>query len=287
MPPSAPVADTIHIDDCDIAEARALAAGFGTHRYGYIVTANVDHAIRYYHDAAFRHLYANASYVLLDSRFLVRVLRVMKGQRLRASPGSDLTATIFKEVLGPQDVALVVGGTPAQAQRLRDEFGLGLLHHIDPPMNLIRDPAAVEQCLQQIEAASPFRFCFLALGSPQQEVIACRLRERGIARGLALCVGAAINYMTGAERRAPVWMQRQGLEWLYRLLLQPRRLAHRYLVRGPRIFWLASRIELRPRQPNAPVLDALGPMPGIARAELVAVMDEALDQDELGAAGTS
>jgi exopolysaccharide biosynthesis WecB/TagA/CpsF family protein len=285
MPVSTPPADTIHIDDCDIGEARALAANFGTHRFGYVVTANVDHAIRYHHDAGFRDLYANATYVLLDSRFLVRVLRLVKRQHLRASPGSDLTATIFEQVLGPKDVALVVGGTASQAQRLRAEFGLESLHHIDPPMNFIRDPVAVENCLQQIEAASPFRFCFLAIGSPQQEIIACKLRQRGIARGLALCVGAAINYMTGTERRAPVWMQHQGLEWLFRLLQQPRRLAHRYLVRGPRIFWLASRIELRPRRPPVPVLEPLLPATAVGSTSVATAIDDALEEDELRAAG--
>jgi len=95
---------------------------------------------------------------------------------------------------------------------------------------------------------SPFRFCFLVIGSPQQEMIAQKLKERGIARGLALCVGAAINFLTGIETRAPLWMQQAGLEWLYRLSRDPRRLWRRYLVRGPKIFLLLWRIELRVRR---------------------------------------
>ncbi len=115
-------------------------------------------------------------------------------------------------------------------------------------MNFIGDAAAVETCLREIEAASPFRFCFLAIGSPQQEIVAQKLKERGVARGLALCVGASVNYITGVERRAPLWMQQLGFEWLFRLLQDPRRLAKRYLVRGPRIFLLLRRIELRVRR---------------------------------------
>jgi exopolysaccharide biosynthesis WecB/TagA/CpsF family protein len=115
-------------------------------------------------------------------------------------------------------------------------------------MNFIRDPLAVEALLREIEAIGTFRFCFLALGSPQQEIIAQKLKERGKARGLALCIGAAINFLTGIEQRAPVWMQQRGLEWLYRLSKNPRRLWTRYLVRGPRIFLLIWRIQLRVRQ---------------------------------------
>jgi hypothetical protein len=66
-----------------------------------------------------------------------------------------------------------------------------------------------------------------------------------------LCIGAAVNYLTGIERRAPQWMQRAGLEWLFRLLQNPRRLAKRYLVRGPFIFLLLWRIELRVRKAAA------------------------------------
>lgn len=85
------------------------------------------------------------------------------------------------------------------------------------------------------------------VGSPQQEKIARLLELRQRARGLALCVGGAINFLTGGERRAPQWMQTVGMEWLHRLLVDPRRMAKRYLVRGPRIFWLLPKFrwELR------------------------------------------
>jgi exopolysaccharide biosynthesis WecB/TagA/CpsF family protein len=241
----------LNIDDYDLQRAVKAAAGFGIERYGYIVTPNVDHVIRHYYDAEFREIYAQAAYVLLDSRFLAHTVGLVKRQAFRVCLGSDLTTEVLCNVVKPCDVAVLVGGTAEQAQSLRDRFGLRALEHIDPPMNFIRDPAEVEICLRSIEAASPFRFCFLAIGSPQQEIIAQRLKERGRARGLALCVGAAVNYLTGIERRAPRWMQKSGFEWLYRLVQDPRRLAKRYLVRGPLIFPLLWRIEFRLRQATA------------------------------------
>jgi exopolysaccharide biosynthesis WecB/TagA/CpsF family protein len=238
----------LDIDDHNLDEALRLVATFGSDRYGYIVTPNVDHIIRHYQDSHFRALYAQAAYVLLDSRFLAHTVGLVKRQVLRVCLGSDLTTATLESVIKPLDVAIMVGGTPEQAQILRERYGLTRLHHIDPPMNFIHDPLAVETCLREIEAASPFRFCFLAIGSPQQEIIAQKLKERGIARGLALCVGAAINFLTGIERRAPLWMQEAGLEWLYRLTKNPRRLWKRYLIRGPKIFLLLWRIELRVRK---------------------------------------
>lgn len=234
----------LHIDDYDVLEFRSIAATFGCERYGYVVTPNVDHVLRYYEDERFRATYADAAYVLLDSRFLAHCLAMLRIQRVRVCPGSDLTLQIFQHAASSGDRILLVGGSSAQAQHLSRHFGLPSLIHIDPPMGFISDPSALEHCLQGIEAASPFRYCFLAVGSPQQEILAQHLKRRAIARGLTLCVGASINFLTGAERRAPNWMQQVGAEWLFRLLQNPRRLAKRYLLRGPRIFALLPRMRV-------------------------------------------
>jgi|SRR5579871_791860 len=246
------MAHVLEIDDYNLEETLRVVKAFGTSGYGYVVTPNVDHVIRHYQDARFRELYSHASYVLLDSRFLAHTVGLVKRQVLRVCLGSDLTLAVLNSVVRPTDKLVVVGGNPEQAETLRRRFALSALHHIAPPMGFINNASAVERCLRQIEDLSPFRFCFLAVGSPQQEVIARALKERGAARGLALCVGAAINYMTGVEQRAPEWMQRAGLEWLYRLLRDPRRLATRYLVRGPKIFFFLPWLEIRLRR--APTL---------------------------------
>jgi UDP-N-acetyl-D-mannosaminuronic acid transferase (WecB/TagA/CpsF family) len=139
---------------------------------------------------------------------------------------------------------------------LADRHGLNKLRHFNPPMGFINDPAAVEECLQFIESNSPFRFCLLGVGSPQQEILAQLLEARGKARGLALCIGASINFLTGAERRAPRWIQRIGAEWIFRLAGDPRRLAKRYLVRGPRVFALLPFTNIVLRPPGAVEISA-------------------------------
>jgi exopolysaccharide biosynthesis WecB/TagA/CpsF family protein len=224
------------IDDFDLPRFLPVAAAFGPDRFGFVVTPNVDHLIRCHDDPVFRDHYRAAAFVLLDSRFAGRLIRLVRGVRLPVCTGSDLTAALVSQVIEPSDRILLIGGSTEQAQALAQQHGLRDLRQHVPPMGFIRDAAAVEACLQFVEASSPFRFCFLAVGSPQQEVLAYALQQRGKARGLALCVGASLNFLTGAERRAPRWMQRASLEWLYRLLQNPRRLGYRYLVRGPRFF---------------------------------------------------
>ena len=230
-----------HLDDFDVTQFTKIAAGFGQDRFGYVVTPNVDHLIRYHDDPRFRSAYADASYVLLDSRFLSYLLRLTAGLAPKVCTGSDLTEQLFTSVIGPADRIVLVGGSETQAQQIASRFRLQSLQHFSPPMGFIERPDAVEECLRFVESMSPFRFCLLAVGSPQQELIGQMLKARGRARGLALCIGASINFLTGAERRAPRWMQAAGLEWLYRLLQNPGRLAGRYLIRGPRVFFLLGK----------------------------------------------
>jgi exopolysaccharide biosynthesis WecB/TagA/CpsF family protein len=237
------------LDDYDLDAFLNVARSFARDRYGYVVTPNVDHLIRFHDDPPFRARYADADYVLLDSRFLSNVFRLYKNDRVSVCTGSDLTCRLFERVIEPDDEIVLIGASEAQAQSLTDRYKLKGLRHYNPPMNFIGDPAEVEACARFVEAHSPFRFCFLAVGAPQQEQMAQLLKSRGKSKGMALCIGASINFMTGEETRAPLWMQKVGLEWLFRLINNPKRLAKRYLIRGPRVFSLlwATQVLVRPR----------------------------------------
>lgn len=232
------------LNDYELEGFISVATSFGTDRFGYVVTPNVDHLIRYHDDPKFRELYADASFVLLDSRFLAHLFRMARRTSIGVCTGSNLTAQLFARIIEPENSIVLIGGDEQQARMLAETYGLKSLHHYNPPMGFIRDSREVDACLGFVEAHSPFRFCFIAVGAPQQEMLAQLLQKRGIARGLALCIGASINFMTGRERRAPLLMQRLGLEWVYRLSVDPRRLARRYLLRGPRVFSLLHRTDL-------------------------------------------
>jgi len=253
------------LDDYDVDAFIVAAREFGQSRYGFAVTPNVDHLIRLHEDSKFRELYAAARYVLLDSRFLANMLRIATGRELPVCTGSDLTAKLLAEVAAANDRIVVIGGNEQQMSELEARFGFRNLVHFSPPMGFIRDPAAVEACLSFVETHSPFRFCLLAVGAPQQEILAERLQARDVARGLALCVGASIDFVTGTQRRAPRWMQRAGLEWLFRLVQNPGRLATRYLVRGPRVFGLLRKTRFVLRARLAPAAEP-GPHPSVAAA---------------------
>lgn len=227
------------------------AATFDRDRFGYVVTPNVDHMIRLRDSIQFRRLYQAAAYVLLDSRLLARLLWLFRHQDIPVCTGSDLTRVLFERVIETHDRIVLIGASAQQAEMLRQRHGLTGLVHYNPPMGFVHNPKEVERCLEFVEAYSPCRFCLLAVGSPQQELLANALQMRGKAHGLALCVGASIDFLTGVEQRAPLWMQHQGLEWLYRLAQNPARLGQRYLRCAAQLFGLLFHGHFTLRQSGA------------------------------------
>lgn len=212
--------------------------------YRYVVTPNVDHLVRLealgQDDATGRELaqaYREATLVLCDSRVLARLSRFY-GIELPLAPGSDLTVRLFAEVAQPGDRIAIVGGDAALLAALRTRFAaLDIVQHI-PPMGMLRNPAALDAAVAFGREAGA-RFVLIAVGSPQQELLAARIAAAGGATGCALCIGASLDFIVGRQRRAPRVVQRLGLEWAHRLASQPGRLWRRYLVDGPRIFRMA------------------------------------------------
>ena len=109
--------------------------------------------------------------------------------------------------------------------------------HYDPPMGFDEDPAELARVVQFV-LDHPARLVFLAVGSPRQEKLAAAIKATGAASGTALCIGASLEFVAGTVQRAPEFMQQAGLEWLHRLLSNPRRMARRYLLDCPVVFRL-------------------------------------------------
>lgn len=216
-----------------------------THKtqYNYVVTPNVDHIVRLHddHETGFqmKAIYEGADLCLCDSKIL-QLLGGVRGVRLPVIPGSELTQLMFEQVILPGDRIAVVGGDEDLLSTLKLTFPqVDFVQHC-PPMGL-RQNAPARKAAAAFIAQSGARFSFIAVGSPQQELIAAAVKAFPEATGRALCIGAALEFVTGRQRRAPVMAQRLGLEWAHRLLSNPRRMWRRYLLEGPRIFVLAYR----------------------------------------------
>jgi N-acetylglucosaminyldiphosphoundecaprenol N-acetyl-beta-D-mannosaminyltransferase len=224
----------------DAVTARASIVGA---QFAYVATPNVDHVVGLAAEPARKALYDNAWLTLNDSRML-QALGARAGLDLPVATGSDLVERLFDDVIDRREPITIIGGDEEAVDALKRRYYLTDVRWHRAPMGLKKKPEAIVRAAN-FAAAQTSRFTFICVGAPQQEMIAYAIAQRGDARGVGLCVGAGLEFLSGTQQRAPRWMRGAGLEWLHRLLTQPQRLWRRYLVDGPKIFslfatWRAS-----------------------------------------------
>lgn len=196
--------------------------------FEYVVTPNADHVVRNQSRPDLCSIYERALISVCDSRVVSRLAR-FKGYPLTdVVTGSDLTAWLFAQMLGEQHSITIIGGDCEVVDALRKKYSLGQVFHYNPPMGFIRNELEISACCEFV-CQHKADFVFLAVGSPQQEVLAERLKMTQGCVGVAFCIGASLLFLTGKEKRAPLCFSRLGVEWLYRLMQDPKRLWRRYL----------------------------------------------------------
>jgi len=221
--------------------------------FAYVATPNVDHLVRLHRQPHLETLYGDAWLNLCDSHIL-ELLAEASYIRLPAAPGADIVEILFRDHIRAGDRITVIGGAQRMIDALRTKYSLRAINWFDAPQGLYTDPEARARCVRFIRE-NPARFVFLAVGSPQQEMIARDARASGACSGVAICCGEALEFLSGESKRAPEWMRARRLEWLFRLTSQPRRMWKRYLVDGPRIFWMWCRWRNEPEDASVPAAD--------------------------------
>lgn len=217
-----------------------------TQPFQYVVTPNVHHIVQLQDlGHQFRTDYASAWRIYCDSRILSRIARLF-GVRLEVVTGSDLTARVIAKASTASMKVAVIGPDETDCKTLKARFPGLDIHSYAPPMGFIKSDVETQRCVDFASASGASLF-FLAVGMPQQEILAQRIAQQSGVNGVGLCIGASIDFLTGKQVRAPLWMQRSGLEWLHRLGSNPRRLARRYLIECPRIFPVIMKFMLEQR----------------------------------------
>jgi N-acetylglucosaminyldiphosphoundecaprenol N-acetyl-beta-D-mannosaminyltransferase len=198
----------------------------------FVVTPNVDHVVMLQHHAGLKAAYRDAGMVLVDGAPVLWSSRFLRQPVPERVAGSDLVPALFSAVPESQPLRIfLLGAAPGVADRAAAMIrrcwpAINVAGTYSPPVGFERDAAENESILQRIAAAQP-EVLIVGFGAPKQELWV-HIHQSRIAAKVALCVGATIDFLAGERSRAPVWMQRVGLEWLYRVACEPRRLASRY-----------------------------------------------------------
>jgi N-acetylglucosaminyldiphosphoundecaprenol N-acetyl-beta-D-mannosaminyltransferase len=228
------VVDGIHINLLSMTKAVIAIVNAALARRSFIVcTLNIDHLAKLQTIPKFRESYQKAEFVTADG-FPIVILGRLAGSEVSRTTGADLINPVCREAASRGLTVFFFGSTQETlaecARRLQARYpALSVAGMLAPGPNFDPYSSEADNAISVIRKANA-RLCFLALGAPRQELFAVRCSELIEDTGF-LCVGAALNFIAGTERRAPNIIQRVDLEWLWRLLHDPRRLSGRY-VRG-------------------------------------------------------
>jgi exopolysaccharide biosynthesis WecB/TagA/CpsF family protein len=197
-----------------------------------LYTFNMDHLVKRRVDPLFRSAYSRATYVTADGAPVVWLAR-RAGAKVERTTGADL--------LRPMCAAAAETGLPvaffgsnqaslatAAGQLTRDYPRLNISYFESPPQGFDPFSEAAEAAMARI-AHSGARLCFVALGAPKQELFSDRMRVDYPSVGF-FGIGAALDFVSGQQTRAPQFMRSRGLEWAWRLATNPLRLAPRYFA---------------------------------------------------------
>lgn len=210
-----------------LARIEAMIASRQPH---YAATANVDFLVQARKDLELHRILLGAHLVLADGMPLVWASRWLGNPLPERVTGSDLVPRLLAEAEQKGWRVFFLGGTgtsvAAAAAKVRAKHPhLQLVGAYSPPFRPLLEMNH-EEILERIRAARP-DILLVAFGCPKQEKwINMHYRATGVP--LSIGVGATIDFLAGTVSRAPRWMQRSGLEWVYRLLQEPRRLFRRY-----------------------------------------------------------
>jgi N-acetylglucosaminyldiphosphoundecaprenol N-acetyl-beta-D-mannosaminyltransferase len=284
----------IPIDDLDFSQAMARIEEFiRSGRFHQVATANTDFLIKAQGDPELKTILRDADMVVADGMPLVMASRWLHAGLRERVTGSDMVPRLAKLAAEKGYRFFMLGAKPEVAQKAKERLvaenpGLQVVGCVSPPPSSIVEMDN-EFLLAGIEAARP-DILLVAFGNPKQEKWIHMHRHR-LRVPVCIGVGGTFDFLAGTLVRAPEWMQRSGLEWLHRLLQEPRRMWRRYgadfvyfgrfiaaqLWAMRRTRWVAHPRIAAARAGDCTVISVVGPLGARLLAEFQQAAEQALD----------
>lgn len=224
----------IYVDNVTMSQAVTFIMQMAEKGKGcYVVTPNVDHIVRLEKDEHFRKIYSEANLILIDGQPLIWISRLLSAPIREKVSGSDLFPLVCEKAAEKGIKIFLLGAAEGvsdkAAENLRKKYpNIQIVGTYSPSFGFEYDEMEVEKIIKAVNTSQADILC-IGLGAPKQEKFFYSIKER-VSVKVALNIGASIDFEAGNLKRAPLWMRKSGLEWFYRLLKDPKRLAKRYLV---------------------------------------------------------
>lgn len=231
------------IDNLTMQEAlQAIDELINKNDSSYVVTPNVDHIVQLETNKELQKVYANASLILTDGKPLLWIAKWYGTPIKEKISGSDLFPLLCKMAAEKGYTMFFLGAAEGVAAKAAENLmkrykGLQVVGTYSPPYGFEKDPEEMNKIKAMIKGAHP-HILIVGLGCPKQEkFMYYHCKELGVPISFGL--GASFDFEAGNIKRAPKWMADHGLEWLFRITQDPKRMAKRYLVDDLKIFSLA------------------------------------------------
>ncbi|HVA01750.1 MAG TPA: WecB/TagA/CpsF family glycosyltransferase [Terriglobia bacterium] len=226
--------NAVQIPDAISVMENWIREGEGSH---FVAVTGMHGVMEAQHSPAFKAILSEAGLVVPDGMPLVWLGRRQGFSMRRRVYGPELMET-FCKTTASRYRHFFYGGAPhvpeLLADTLQQRYGIQVAGTYSPPFHPLT-PEEEREVVQMIRAASP-DVLWVGLSTPKQEKWMLAFRDR-VNVPVMVGVGAAFDFATGKAKQAPPWMREHGLEWLFRLLTEPRRLWRRYLVHGSKFVW--------------------------------------------------
>lgn len=225
---------------------------------GVVFTANVDHLVKLQTDKDFFQVYGSADYKLCDSKILYYASKFLGTPIKEKISGSDLFPAFYHYHKADSEVKIFLLGAGTGVAKLaqkqiNNKVGRNIIVGAHSPSYGFENN--VQECDRIIEKINSSGATVLAVGvgSPKQEKWICKYKDKLPNIQIFFAIGATIDFEAGKVKRSPKWMSNAGLEWLYRMMLEPKRLWKRYLVDDLPFLWLI--IQQKLNLYKAPILE--------------------------------
>lgn len=212
------------------------------HTPSFVCFANVHMTIEAYNDPKFLEQLNQASLVLPDGKPIALACDLLHGVKQERISGMDFTPRILQAAHEAKATVFLYGSTNDVLDALQEKIAthypqVQIGGSISPPFGKAMDPQLLSQHIEEMNASGA-HIVMVALGCPKQEKWMAANSSR--INAVLLGVGGAFPVMAGKQKRSPKWMQDWSLEWLYRLIQEPRRMFKRYLYTNTRFLWLLT-----------------------------------------------
>lgn len=199
----------------------------------YVVTPNVDHIVKLETDLEFQKVYNEADLILTDGMPLIWISKLKKKPIKEKVSGSDLFPNVCKLASEKGYTMFLLGAAEGVAKKAAENLinkynGLNIVGTYSPSYGFEKKEDEIKKIIKMINKVKP-DILAVGLGAPKQEKFLYKYKNE-LNVPISLAIGASIDFEAGNINRAPIWMQKSGLEWFYRLLKEPNRMFRRYLI---------------------------------------------------------